>query len=514
VVAACWEFIIPKFGMDIPNIGALSFATVIDRCLHRDLAAANDFSEFMAAIRKETGFQAEEIISGFKNLYMEPSPVQSILMADCLKRARDISKDAKYNDFGLHGTGISTAVDSLAVIKKYIFDTKVVTPQQLITAIDADFEGYGQLQAELRYNQYKMGNDNDGVDAIGCAVLDMFADSLKDKINEKGGVYRPGTGSAMYYIWHIQEIGASPDGRRMGEPLAANFSPGLNTRVNGPVSVIKSFTKPDLKRVINGGPLTLELHDTPCSTTKKECKKWHCWSGHSWKWAVISFNLMRLTGKPCWTPSGDRNCIEFNRTGLGLEWLFCGIGPRILGAYYQTFVISDLGDLLMPGIKVKELTLENFNKFGSFVNMINPDAVKIEALPVEFFRDLIGQNLGRDTRVSFSTCRVTKRPFVVKELEFRTFCQEGILPLDGGILLSLAPATANGDLPWDRIEAFWVSKGTMVTLRPGVWHCGPYAYQADSVNVLIALPERTYANDCRIVSIPANQQSEIELASI
>jgi ureidoglycolate lyase len=164
----------------------------------------------------------------------------------------------------------------------------------------------------------------------------------------------------------------------------------------------------------------------------------------------------------------------------------------------------------MPKVKIKELTLENFNKFGSFANMINPDAVKIGAKPVEFFRDLIGQNLGRNTGVSFSTCRVTKRPFVVKELEFHTFCQEGILPLDGDILLTLAPATANGDLPWDRIVAFQIPKGTMVTLRPGVWHCGPYTYQADFVNVLITLPERTYVNDCLVVSIPKEQQSEIE----
>jgi pyruvate-formate lyase len=262
VVAACWEFIIPKFGMDIPNIGALSFAKVIDRCLHRDLAVVKDFSEFMAAVRKEIGSQVEEIISGFKNLYMEPSPVQSLLMADCLQRARDISKGAKYNNFGLHGTGVSTATDSLVNIKKYVFDTKTVTPQQLIVAVDADFVGYEQLQAELRYNQSKLGNDDDEVDVLGCALLEMFADSLKDQVNERGGVYRPGTGSAMYYIWHVQEIGASPDGRKTGEPIAANFSPGLNTRVKGPVSVIKSFTKPDLKRVINGGPLTLELHDT------------------------------------------------------------------------------------------------------------------------------------------------------------------------------------------------------------------------------------------------------------
>jgi ureidoglycolate lyase len=86
----------------------------------------------------------------------------------------------------------------------------------------------------------------------------------------------------------------------------------------------------------------------------------------------------------------------------------------------------------------------------------------------------------------------------------------GILLSDGVILLTLAPATANDDLPWDRIEAFRVPKGTMVTLRPGVWHYGPYTYQADSVNVLITLPKWTYANDYRIVSISTDQQSIIE----
>ena len=63
----------------------------------------------------------------------------------------------------------------------------------------------------------------------------------------------------MYYLWHADEIGASPDGRRAKEPFGTNFSPSLFARINGPVSVIKSFTKPDLMKTINGGPLTLEF---------------------------------------------------------------------------------------------------------------------------------------------------------------------------------------------------------------------------------------------------------------
>jgi pyruvate-formate lyase len=262
VVAACWEFIIPGLGMDIPNIGALSFVNVVDRCLRQDLLKVEDFNEFMEAIKREISRQVEQMIAEFHNIYMEPSPVQSLLMKDCLERVRDISKGGKYNNFGLHGTGISTAADSLAAIKKYVFETQIISPAQLIAAVDADFAGYEQLHAQVRYEQCKMGNDDDYVDEIACRLLTMFADALENKQNERGGLYRAGTGSAMYYLRHIQEIGASPDGRRKGEPLAANYSPGLNSRVKGPVSVIKSFAKPDLKRVINGGPLTLELHDT------------------------------------------------------------------------------------------------------------------------------------------------------------------------------------------------------------------------------------------------------------
>jgi formate C-acetyltransferase len=56
-------------------------------------------------------------------------------------------------------------------------------------------------------------------------------------------------------------LGATADGREAGVPLPANYAPSLNIRLNGPVSLIKSFTKPDLEKTINGGPLTVEFSD-------------------------------------------------------------------------------------------------------------------------------------------------------------------------------------------------------------------------------------------------------------
>ena len=107
-----------------------------------------------------------------------------------------------------------------------------------------------------------MGNDDDRVDSLATFLLDTFADSLEGMKNERGGIYRAGTGSAMYYIWHAAKIGATADGRTAEEPLPANYAPALNTRLDGPASLIRSFAKPHLGRVINGGPLTIEFHDS------------------------------------------------------------------------------------------------------------------------------------------------------------------------------------------------------------------------------------------------------------
>ena len=93
-------------------------------------------------------------------------------------------------------------------------------------------------------------------------LLDVFADAVRGRRNERGGVVRAGTGTAMYYVSHAASLGATADGREAGVPLPANYAPSLNLRLNGPVSLIKSFTKPHLSRVINGGPLTIEFSDS------------------------------------------------------------------------------------------------------------------------------------------------------------------------------------------------------------------------------------------------------------
>ncbi|MDD2534346.1 MAG: pyruvate formate lyase family protein [Eubacteriales bacterium] len=261
VVAACWEFIVPGTGMDIPNINALSFTHVIDHAI-RQTESWTTFDDLMATVQDNIKSEARRLMASTTNIYMEPAPLMSLMMDGCVEQVRDISRGGRYNNYGFHGTGLSTAVDSLAVIQKYLFEEKRFTKDELITMLDRNFEGQDELLSVLRYQSPKMGNDDDQVDDLAVKLLNWFADSLEGHTNDRGGIYRAGTGSAMYYIWHAQDEPATPDGRKRGEPLACNYSPSLFSRTSGPISIIKSFTKPDLTRVANGGPLTIELHDT------------------------------------------------------------------------------------------------------------------------------------------------------------------------------------------------------------------------------------------------------------
>ena len=193
---------------------------------------------------------------------MLPCPFTSALFSGSIESARDVSLGNKYNNFGIHGTGCAPAVDSLAAIKRIVFDEKKLSISELTDVVDSNFEGHEKILAEVRNEAPKMGCDDPEADELAILLLDWFADSWEGRRNCRGGIFRPGTGSAMYYISHPKDLPASPDGRLRGEFFPANYAPSLGVQTKGPLAVVRSFTKPNLERVVNGGPLTMELHDS------------------------------------------------------------------------------------------------------------------------------------------------------------------------------------------------------------------------------------------------------------
>jgi ureidoglycolate lyase len=164
----------------------------------------------------------------------------------------------------------------------------------------------------------------------------------------------------------------------------------------------------------------------------------------------------------------------------------------------------------MKTAKIEELGLKEFQSFGFYVNHINPITERIGGPPIEFFRDMVQLDLGSASIGSFSTCRVERRVFVIDVSEYHSSVGEGILPLDNDVIIHVGPATLpDSSVPIEEIRVFRVPKGTLVVLRPGVWHHAPFTVDDKPANVLIVLPERTYANDCHTTKLHGEDRIKI-----
>ena len=160
-------------------------------------------------------------------------------------------------------------------------------------------------------------------------------------------------------------------------------------------------------------------------------------------------------------------------------------------------------------VSVKKLTHDAFRIYGDFANMTEPSGPKMGFGPVEFYRDMAILSLGQVGEAAFSVTRVQKRDNIVDAMECHHHTGEACLPLDGDILMHVAPASGTKEIPLDKIEVFRVPKGTLVVLRPGVWHCAPFAEKDDIVNCMVVLPERTYCNDIYFYKMTKEEEIKI-----
>lgn len=163
----------------------------------------------------------------------------------------------------------------------------------------------------------------------------------------------------------------------------------------------------------------------------------------------------------------------------------------------------------MTTIKVRSLTLEGFQKYGRYVSILAPVTPSIGEQPILFYRDII--QLGGVAPLSFSNTVVCPRKLCVDILEYHTATGEGFMMLDGDAIICVGIATADGEIPVDELESFYVPKGVMVYVNAGVWHYAPYCVEDKPINSLVILPERTYANDCIKKEVPEQQKLMIEL---
>jgi len=267
-VAACWEFIIPGKGADIPNVAAVNFPNIVRETMVQNLENCKDFEELLSFVKIAIENCCDKLINKTFHFYREAAPYMSVYVGDCIEREMDFSSGgAVYNNLGFHGVGIAPAADALAAVKEAVFDKKFCSAEKILSAMENNFEGEEMLRKQLLACP-KMGNNDDRADTLGNFIMEIFSSYLNGKPNGFGGIYRAGTGSAMEYYSSSKDVGATADGRKKGEPYGCSFSPAITCNCEGPLSCIQSFTKFDLTKIINGGPLTLEIHDTVFSNNQ------------------------------------------------------------------------------------------------------------------------------------------------------------------------------------------------------------------------------------------------------
>ena len=260
-VAACWEFIIPNCGADIPNRGVMDFPSVVNRAIHKNLCSVTTFEELLESVKQEIAMECEEIREKRGQRIMAVQPFQSLFFDGCMESLKSMwHGGTKYNNLGAHGLGISTAADALAAVKKQVFEEKAIGRKALLDALNNNFEGTPELR-HLLLQSPKMGNNDDYVDTLASFLMDAYSANLNGTPTIRG-IWRAGTGSAMEYYLTAMKCPATADGRRAGENYPCSLSPSLGVKTEGLLSVLQSFAKHDYTNIINGGPLTLELHHT------------------------------------------------------------------------------------------------------------------------------------------------------------------------------------------------------------------------------------------------------------
>jgi formate C-acetyltransferase len=190
-----------------------------------------------------------------------PAPFLSVLIDDCIARGRDYNAGgARYNTTYVMPVGIGTVTDSLSALKHHVFETRTARPGELVDALRRNFEGRDGLRHALWHDTPRYGNDDDRADALLRRICDALFEIVDGVPNTRGGAWHVNYLSTTCHVYFGSVTGATPDGRRCGEPVSDGISPVQGSDRSGPTAVLRSAAKMDHART--GGTL-LNLKFSP-----------------------------------------------------------------------------------------------------------------------------------------------------------------------------------------------------------------------------------------------------------
>jgi len=261
----------------------------IVKCL--ELALTNGSDMF---IRREIGIKSDKEITSYKDLWnsfleqmkffiknmvltmntldktiaeINPQPYLSSTVDNCINRGLDVTNGgAIYNFTGPQLIGLATVVDSLAVIKRFVFEDNTLSFEEMVTILMKNYRGIyqgkkGSEWRELFINKVpKFGNDDDYVDQIAVDIVREYCNEISKFTNYRAGKYNPGVYSTSFHIAFGSWTAASADGRKSRDVLSNGVGPTHGRDKNGPTAILNSVKKLNTELITNGTSLLLDFH--------------------------------------------------------------------------------------------------------------------------------------------------------------------------------------------------------------------------------------------------------------
>jgi formate C-acetyltransferase len=213
------------------------------------------FAAFTAQLRHflDIKIHANRVIERLYATRM-PAPFLSLLIDDCIATGRDYNEGgARYNTTYIMPVGIGSVTDGLSALRHHVFERRDVALRDLRHALAHDFAGDEIMRQRLWNKTPRYGNDQPVADDLMRRVFEAVHSIVDGRPNTRGGEHHLNYLSTTCHVYFGSKIGATPDGRRAGQPVSDGISPVQGTDTHGPTAVLKAAARLDHARC--GGTL-------------------------------------------------------------------------------------------------------------------------------------------------------------------------------------------------------------------------------------------------------------------
>ena len=231
------------------NVGSLdagiNLPLILVDTLDAHLAGAASFEDLMSAYKRDVAAAVAEMVRDVNvdqevKARLRPQPMRSLLIDDCIDSGREFNAGgARYNWSVVNVAGLANVIDSLAAVREVVFETGEKSGDEFLAILHRNFEGDEALRRRLARCP-RFGNDDARADEIARDIADFVFREFLRYTAWRGGKFLASCLMFVIYCNEGKPVGATPDGRRAGEPLADSAGPFQGRDRNGPTAMLKS----------------------------------------------------------------------------------------------------------------------------------------------------------------------------------------------------------------------------------------------------------------------------------